>query len=162
MTTDRDPSPLSVRAGDIRRQYRLDYPILLSLALSAAVGGLTFLTFPETWNASAIGEALPLVLERAWALLFTLGGLFVLISFQRVIVTDDGHTGPDARYQAAGLVLLAGCYLTYVYALIVQRSLDAVTISLPVYVALGGGCLLKAIILRFPAIRQAAPWRQRS
>jgi hypothetical protein len=124
--------------------------MLFSLACWSTVGGLLFLVFPETWSSSAIGDALPFALERAWALLFLLGGLLVLAGMWRL----------DARFEVGGLLALAACYSTYFFALITERQLSAVVISAPVFLALATGATARAIVLSYEP--KGAPWRRRT
>lgn len=149
MTASEMP-PVLVRHGDRRRAYRMAYPLLLSLAIAATIGGLLFLTFPETWSNSAIGEALPFLLERLWAIAFLGGGLLILYSMHSL----------NARYQVAGLLCLAACYSTYFYALLTERNLAAVVIAAPVFLGLAVGCMARAMVLRYEP--KEMPWRNRS
>lgn len=142
--------PTPVRMSDRRRAYRIAYPLLFSLAVSATCGGLLFLAFPETWSNSAIGEALPFALERLWAVTFLAGGVLVLYSMHSL----------DARYQVAGLLALACCYSTYFYALVTERSLAATVIAAPVFLGLATGCFARAMVLRYEP--KETPWRRRS
>lgn len=142
--------PVPVRASDRRRAYRVAYPLLMSLAISAACGGLLFLAFPETWSTSAIGDALPFALERVWAATFLAGGTLVLVSMHNL----------DARYQVAGLLAMACCYSTYFYALLAEREPSAVVIAAPVFLGLAIGCTARAFVLRFEP--KDMPWRKRS
>lgn len=140
----------AVRAGDDRRTYALDHPFLLSIAALAAISGAAYLVFPDVLSQSVIGQVLPLGLERVWALAYAVGGIFVIAGFYRL----------DARPEVLGLMVLAGCYLAYSYAVFAWHGVAPGVVSGSVFIGLSAGCALRAYVLRFEPER--APWRRRT
>lgn len=126
--------------------WRLEEPILRCLAAGAAAGGVVFLLLPGVWHESALADALPPWGERAWALMLATGGLLAL-------------RRTDSRLEVTGLLILAACYASYLYALLLTRPFGTTVVAIPVFAALTVGCVLRALMLRFEP--RGAPWRQR-
>lgn len=143
---------MDVRVGDSRRAYWHTIPTLVSVSSCAAVSGLLFLVFPEMLAASALGDALPLLVERGWALTYMLGGALVLLGVHRL----------DAKWEVAGLLMLAACYSGYAYAIYAERGFRPAVVAASVFLGLALGCLRRAYILRFEPHRpENQPWRRR-
>lgn len=139
----------AIRWSDRRDVYVRDHPLLLSLASSAAAGGLAFLVFPEVMARSALG-VLPGGSERVWSLIFMVGGLLVI----------DGMRRLDSRREVWGLLLMAGCHTAYGYAIFAYRGFAPGAASASVFLGLAVGLTLRAAVLRFEPDWQ--PWSRRS
>lgn len=137
-----------MRWVDRRDAYVRDHPLLLSIAVAAALGGIAFVVVPEVMARSALG-VLPGGSERVWSILLAIGGALVA----------NGMWSLDARREVAGLLLLAGCYAAYAYAIFAFRGFAPGAASASVFAGLTVGLTLRAVILRFePAWR---PWARR-
>lgn len=139
-----------VRAGDQRKTYMLDHPLLVCLATVAALSGLVFLVIPGILAVSSLGVVLPLGLERGWAFAYFAGGALVIAGCWR----------RDARPEVGGLMLLAGCYVSYGYAVFANRGFEPGLAAASVFIGLSFGCLARAYVLRYEP--ENAPWRRRS
>lgn len=138
----------AIRWVDRRDVYVRDHPVLMCLALAAALGGIAFLIVPDVMSRSALG-VLPGGSERCWSVLLAAGGALVA----------NGMWTLDARREVAGLLLLAGCYAAYAYAIFAFRGFAPGAASASVFAGLTAGFTLRAFILRFePAWR---PWARR-
>lgn len=132
---------MSVRARVVARtlaSWRL-WPVLLSVATCSVGCGIVYIIAPGLVADTALGEALPTLLERIWALAYTAGGVLLLYGIARV----------DRWWELVGLVLLAACFLGYAYALFWLREWSATSITLPVFFSLGAGCMARACLLRY-------------
>jgi hypothetical protein len=113
------------------------YPVLFSIATFASLCGVIFVFAPEVIHDSAIGEALPVPLERAWGVAFFAGGALTIAGLSR----------PHAGLQLAGLAMLGACSLTYALALVVLREWTSVGIIAPLSLGVGIGCLRRAWVI---------------
>lgn len=140
-----------VRRSDERHLYRLGHPVMWTLAAVAALGA-GWLLVPEVLAATAIGRAIPGPFERVWGLAYSVGGALVLLGFAR-------HPY-GAREQVLGLMLLAGAYAAYGYAILAIDGLRPAGIVASILFALAYGCARRAYVLTYePEFR---PWRRRS
>lgn len=129
---------MTTRVARIRRSYRV-WPVLVSIGIVAVLGGASYVAFPGVIDETVIGTELPFVIQRLWALEYLVGGTFLLVGVYRL----------DARWEVAGLLLVAGCYLSYSYALVAERAGSSSSIALPVFFGIGVGCVVRAFILRY-------------
>jgi hypothetical protein len=138
-----------VRWSDKRDLYIKDHPMLLCIAISAVLGGLAFVIFPEILRRSALG-VLPGGMERVWGLIFMIGGGLVI----------NGVRTIDARFEVPGLMILAGTYFSYSYAVFSFRGFTPGLASMSVFIGLGLGSTLRACVLYFEP-NWKTPWRSR-
>lgn len=139
---------LRIRSGDARRKYVEEHFFLFFTAACAAGAGPLFFTFPELLDRSALGMTLPLLVERLWALSYTLAGWLMVIGMLR----------PDARMEMAGLVMLSAAYASEMYAAVAARGTGGVLIVL-LLLGPAVGAMIRAYVLRFEP--ESQPWRQR-
>lgn len=146
---DRGSDPATIRWVDRRDAYVRDHPVLLSLTSSAALFGFVFVTIaPSVITSSALG-VLPSGSERGWSLLLAVGGALVV----------NGMWTLDARREVVGLLLLAGCYAAYAYAIFAFRGFAPGAASASIFAGATIGFTLRAALLRFePKWR---PWARR-
>jgi len=130
-----------------RRAYLSAYPLVVSIATTAFIGGLAFLVFPQVLVEASIGKVLPDDFELLWAACYSLGGGLVLTGFWRV----------DARWEVAGLLTLAAMYLVNAYTIFVFRGVGTGMVSASIFTGLCVGMTLRAYVLRFEPVR---PWRR--
>lgn len=131
----------------LRRAFRL-WPVLTIIGLTAFVSGVVYIVFPTSLDQSVIAEGMPRLLTRAWSVAYAVGGACVLIGLYR----------PDAQWEVAGLALLAGCYLSYAVGIVTNRGFPAASVGAPIFLAMGIGCMVRALLLRFePHVGVDAP-----
>lgn len=141
----------TIRVHDERRFYRLGHPVMHTLAAVAALG-VVWLTMPDIFAATAIGQAIPGPFEFVWGVAYSLGGALVLIGFRR-------HPS-GARQEVFGLMLLAGAYTAYAYAILAINGFQPGGLVASILIALAYGCARRAYILRFEP--EHSPWLRRS
>lgn len=139
----------AMRASDERRRYLIEHPVLLVIALCAAIGGLVYLVFPEPLAKSSLGMVLPGSIERLWALAYAAGGG----------LTVYGMAKMDARYEQLGLLELSACYATYGYVIFQNRGTAAGVVAASVFLGLSAGTLARWYLLRYEP--EVTPWRRR-
>ncbi len=120
-----------------RAIYARTYPLVLSLAVFAAIGGFLFLFVPHIIEETALGEILPGRTEMAWCALYGMGGLLILLGYWLL----------NSKLEVAGLLLLAMCYLIYGYSVFELRGAAPGVVSASIFAGLCVGCTGRALAL---------------
>lgn len=94
-----------------QRQYLFAHPLAIWFSIGVTITGMVALAFPHLADQSAVSLALPDWLEKIFNILLTIGGFMSTL----------GIVSGKPKYEAAGMALLSGAFLSFFSSIIYLR-----------------------------------------